>query len=177
MTLLNHTQKARPAIKAAALLSLAIWLLPAWAEPSLKLPAPPLTIETADGLEFDLAALRGKVVLVNFWATWCAPCIEELPALGKFYRDHKADGFEVIALSIDRPRDREKMRRLIKTLPFSAALLSDASSNGFGTPDAVPESWLIDRRGLVRDHFVSLDEELLDEAVLPVLREGRAKSQ
>jgi cytochrome c biogenesis protein CcmG, thiol:disulfide interchange protein DsbE len=159
---------------AAALLFVCAGLQPLMAEPSLNAPAPPLTIETAGNGEFDLGALRGKVVLVNFWATWCAPCIEELPAIEKFYRRHRAEGFDVIALSIDKPRDREKMRRLIAKLPFQAALLSDASRNGFGTPEAVPVSYVIDARGVVRDTFINLDDELLDEVVLPLLEQARA---
>ncbi len=175
MTSLIQKETARAVVRALSLLAIAMWLLPAWAEPALKQSAPALTIETAGGEEFDLAAMRGKVVLVNFWATWCAPCLEELPSLGKFYSDHHKEGFEVIALSVDRPRDRDKMNRLIAKLPFAAALLSDASRNGFGTPEAIPESWLIDARGIVRDHFVQVDERLLDEAVLPLLREAVAR--
>ena len=74
----------------------------------MKQPAPPLTIETLGSGEFDLGAMRGKVVLVDFWATWCAPCLAEFPTLAKFYRKHRAQGFEVIALSIDRPGTRPK---------------------------------------------------------------------
>jgi thiol-disulfide isomerase/thioredoxin len=167
--------KARAVQLAAALLSLAGGLAPSLAEPAMKKPAPALTIETAGGNEFDLAAMRGKVVLVNFWATWCAPCLAELPAIEKFYRHHRGEGFEVIALSIDRPRDAAKMQRLIAKLPFQAALLSDASRNGFGTPDAVPVSYVIDARGVVRDKFIGIDDELLDEAVLPLLGEVRTQ--
>ena len=98
------------------------------AEPAMKVPAPALIIETARGENFDLAAMRGKVILVNFWATWCAPCIAELPAIGKFYQAHRAQGFEVIALSIDEPRDRAKMQRLIAKLPFASALLGNGDA-------------------------------------------------
>ncbi len=139
----------------------------------MNAPAPPLTIETAGGGEFDLGAMRGKVVLVNFWATWCAPCIEELPAIANFYQKHHAEGFEVIALSIDQPRNRAKMQRLIAALPFHAALLSEASRDGFGAPDAVPLSYVIDARGVVRDKFVGVDDELLNEVLVPLLKEAR----
>jgi cytochrome c biogenesis protein CcmG/thiol:disulfide interchange protein DsbE len=136
--------------------------------------APSLTITTADGRGFDLDAMRGKVVLVNFWATWCAPCLAEMPAIGTFYRKHRAEGFEVIALSTDRPRDREKMLKLLAKLPFPGALLSDAIRNGFGTPDGVPVSFIVDRRGIVRDKFIAIDDELLDEVVVPLLGEASA---
>jgi thiol-disulfide isomerase/thioredoxin len=137
--------------------------------------APPLTIITAGGQKFDLGALRGKVVLVDFWATWCAPCLAELPVIEKFYRKHHADGFEVIALSADRPRDRQKMQKLIAKLPFDAALLQDADRNGFGVPDAVPVSYVIDAQGIVRDKFIAIDDELLDEVVLPLLKKAAVK--
>jgi cytochrome c biogenesis protein CcmG, thiol:disulfide interchange protein DsbE len=161
----------------SALAVLAAFLLAAGshlalAEPAIHEPAPELSVETADGRPFDLASMRGKVVLVNFWATWCAPCIEELPAIGKFWADHRAQGFEVIALSIDRPKDREKAKKLIAKLPFKSALLTDVTRNGFGTPEAVPVSFLIDARGVVRDKFVNIDKELLDETVLPLLKKA-----
>jgi len=158
---------------AAAILVFAAGLQPVRGEPALKDTAPPLTIATASGGEFDLGAMRGKVVLVDFWATWCAPCLAEFPVIEKFYQKHRAEGFEVIALSIDKPRDRAKMRRLIAKLPFQAALLSDASRNGFGTPEAVPVSYVIDAQGVVRDQFIAIDDELLDEVVLPLLDEAR----
>jgi cytochrome c biogenesis protein CcmG, thiol:disulfide interchange protein DsbE len=173
---MNYIIRKRGVWFVATLLFFATGLQSPMAEPLLNAPTPPLTTETAGGGEFDLGALHGKVVLVNFWATWCAPCIEELPVIEKFYRKHRAEGFDVIALSIDKSRDREKMRRLIAKLPFQAALLSDASRNGFGTPEAVPVSYIIDARGVVRDTFINLDDELLDEVVLPLLKEARASN-
>jgi cytochrome c biogenesis protein CcmG, thiol:disulfide interchange protein DsbE len=154
---------------AAALFCLLLRLPPLGAEPSLQAPAPQLTITTTDGQEFDLAAMRGKVVLVDFWATWCAPCLAEFPVVAAFYRKYHAKGFEVIALSIDKPRDREKMRKLLAKLPFAGAPLREARQNGFGTPEAVPISYVIDAHGIVRDRFIAIDKELLDEVVLPLL--------
>ncbi len=95
-------QSAWSALAAGALLLSSV-LFPVLAEPRLQERAPALTVTIADGRDFDLDAMRGKVVLVAFWATWCRPCLEEMPALEKYYREHKADGFEVIALSLDKP--------------------------------------------------------------------------
>jgi cytochrome c biogenesis protein CcmG/thiol:disulfide interchange protein DsbE len=149
--------------------------LPTLAEPSRKTPAPALTITSADGQQFDLAALRGKVVLVNFWATWCGPCLAEMPAIAEFHKKHHTEGFEVIALSIDKPQDRQKMLKLLAKLPYPGALASDATRNGFGIPEAVPVSYVVDAKGIIRDTFVEIDTELLDEVVLPLLKQTSVK--
>ena len=168
--------RAWPALAAAALLLLAAWPLPASAEPAMKQPAPPLTVETLGTGEFDLGAMRGKVVLVDFWATWCAPCLAEFPAVANFYRKHRAQGFEVIALSIDRPGNKTKMQRVSENLPFKAALLSEATRNGFGTPDAVPVSYVIDANGTVTDKFIAVDDELLNQVIVPLLKEAQPQA-
>ena len=168
---------ARFTFAVAALLAASVWLAPAAAEPGAQEPAPELTIQTLGGHTFDLGALHGKVVFVKFWATWCAPCREEFPVIAKFYGEHRAQGFEVIALSIDKPAARAKMQKIAAKLPFEAALLSEASRNGFGTPDAIPVSYVIDAKGVVRDKFVQTDKELLDEVVVPLLKEAQASQE
>lgn len=72
--------------------------------------------ERPGGGDLDLAALRGKPLLVNFWATWCPPCIEELPLIDAFYRQHAASGWQVVGLAIDRP---EAVRKFLATTPVS----------------------------------------------------------
>ena len=145
-----HTVQTEPArLLLAAALFLHSLAGAASAAPLLKERAPALKVETAQGEALDLAAMRGKVVLVVFWATWCAPCLEEFPAIAAFHQKHRAEGFEVVALSIDRPGKRERMMTLLSKLPFPGGLLSEATENGFGTPDAVPVSYLVDARGVI----------------------------
>ncbi len=160
-----------PALSAIALF-LASVLSPALAEPRLQERAPALTVPLADGRDFDLDAMRGKVVLIAFWATWCGPCLEEMPALEKYYGEHKVDGFEVIALSVDKPANRAKAFRVLAKLSFPGAILSDATSNGFGIPEAVPVSYLVDAQGIVRNQFVAVDVSLLNEVVTPLLKKS-----
>ena len=118
--------------------------------------------------------MRGKVVLVTFWATWCGPCLEEMPTLEKYYIEHKADGFEVIALSVDKASDRAKAFKVLSKLSFPGAMVSEASRNGFGTPEAVPVSYLVDAQGIVRDEFIAIVEGLLDEVITPLLKKSSA---
>jgi cytochrome c biogenesis protein CcmG/thiol:disulfide interchange protein DsbE len=157
---------------AAVLAALVAFLHPLASEPIKGYRAPPLKITKADGRDFDLSALRGHVVLVNFWATWCGPCLAEMPSIERFYRTHHGQGFEVIALSVDRPQDSEKMRRFLSKLPYPGALASDAARNGFGLPEAVPLSYVIDAKGNIRDTFIGIDDDLLDEVILPLLKEA-----
>ena len=73
-------------------------------------PAPALVVPELNGQSFDLSALRGKVVVINFWATWCPPCRQEMPALSAFYRQYHGQGLEMIGLSADRPHERSDGR-------------------------------------------------------------------
>jgi cytochrome c biogenesis protein CcmG, thiol:disulfide interchange protein DsbE len=136
-------------------------------------PAPLLAATQLDGRVFDLAALRGRIVVVNFWATWCPPCREEMPALDAFYRQHHDQGIEMIGISADRPRDRGAVVKMMHAFAYPAAMLGDAKVNGFGTPEALPVTYVIDRAGIVRAKFradqMVVTEQSLAAAVLPLL--------
>ena len=136
-------------------------------------PAPPLTAVELDGGGFDLGALRGKVVVVNFWATWCPPCREEMPALDAFYRQYHDQGLDMIGISADRPRDRGDVVKMMHAFAYPAAMLRDAKVNGFGAPEALPVTFVIDRAGIVRAKFradqMAVTEKSLAAAVLPLL--------
>ena len=61
-----------------------------------------MSFETPDGSQLSLSTFRGRPLLINFWATWCPPCVEELPLLDSFYRENKTNGWQVIGLAVDR---------------------------------------------------------------------------
>jgi len=139
------------------------------AAPAMDQPAPPLIATALDGETFDLAKLRGKVVLVNFWATWCAPCRKEMPVLDAFYKRYRGQGLEVIGISVDFPRDSAKMRKAGGTVAYPTALANEISVNGFGPPEGVPVTYVIDSEGVVRDKFIAVPSKLLHDVVLPLL--------
>lgn len=87
----------------------------------------PLTFDTPGGASLSMQSLRGKPLLVNFWATWCPPCIEELPLIDSFYRQNIAKGWQVVGLAIDQPSAvRAFLQRTPVSFPIGLAGLGGA---------------------------------------------------
>ena len=139
------------------------------AEPVIDEAAPALVLTTLDGATFDLGKLRGKVVMVNYWATWCAPCRKEMPQLDTFYRKYHSQGLEMVGISIDFDRDLAKARKAARSVSYPTALAKAISEDGFGTPKGVPITWIVDSDGRVRDRLIEVRDELLDGIVVPLL--------
>ena len=139
------------------------------AAPDIGMPAPPLVLTTLDGSTFDLAKLRGKVVMVNYWATWCAPCRKEMPKLDAFYKKYQSQGLEIVGISIDFERDLDKARKVARTVAYPMAVAKAITDDGFGIPKGVPITWIIDTDGRVRDRFIEVRDELLNDIVVPLL--------
>ena len=117
-------------------------------------PAMPFKLPARGGGDVDLTALRGKPVLVNFWATWCPPCREEMPSLTRLAQSFDPQTFEVVTVSVDEGWEPiDKFLSSQKT-PFRVALDEGAKiSRTYGTTK-FPESYLLDRDGKVRLKFV-----------------------
>jgi len=143
----------------------------------LDAPAPALVVPQLGGGRFDLARERGKVVIVNFWATWCAPCRAEMPLLDSFYQRYRARGLVLIGVSVDDAQDRAAVARVMQKFHYPAALAAHATVNGFGAPLAVPMTWIIDTRGTVRVRLLSgnaVTEQSLTQSVVPLLPRAQA---
>ncbi|HKZ05414.1 MAG TPA: TlpA disulfide reductase family protein [Methylomirabilota bacterium] len=111
--------------------------------------AKPFEVPTPDGGRLSLADFRGRVVLLNFWATWCGPCKEEMPAMERLYQKHRAAGLVVVALSNDSEGSTQRVARFIKESGFTFPVgldprLKVASLYGVRV---LPSSLVIDRKG------------------------------
>jgi peroxiredoxin len=137
--------------------ALFVWLRPA--PPGVLrvgAPSPELRLPDLDGKPVALAELRGRVVFVNFWGTWCAPCRDEAPALERMYRRLQGEGFEVLAVSIDAPDAADAVRAFRDEFSLSFPILLDADRAtyvAFGAT-GVPETFLVDREGRIWERFV-----------------------
>lgn len=140
--------------------------------PAVGRPAPALVLPQLDGRVFDLAAQRGKVVIVNFWASWCSPCRAEMPLLDSFYQRYRARGLVLLGVSVDDRHDRAEVARIMQKLSYPAGLAADARVNGFGPPLAVPMTWIIDADGTVRARLLAgnaITQQALQQTVVPLL--------
>lgn len=113
-----------------------------------------LQFTAVDGREVDLAKIKGKVVLVDFWATWCGPCVKELPRVKKAYDKFRGQGFEVIGISCD--TDKRKLEDYVKQHGFSWPQYFDGQRQDdnkftveFGI-DGIPHMFLVDKKGFLR---------------------------
>jgi peroxiredoxin len=113
-------------------------------------PAPDFTLKSLDGPNLRLKEQRGKVVLVNFWATWCAPCREEMPQLNKLFDKYRASGFTLLGVNVDEDGRNAAGIASQLGLKFPVLLDSDKAVSKAYALSAMPSTVLIDRDGRMR---------------------------
>jgi peroxiredoxin len=120
-------------------------------------PAPDFSIPVLDGGQMSLADQRGNVLLVNFWATWCAPCIQEIPDLIELHERYESAGFAVLGISTD-DDGAEVVRPFVRTHGIIYPILLDdgSAADAFGNVYGLPTTFLIDRNGRVLSRFMGL---------------------
>jgi len=122
-----------------------------WAWPATPVPAPQVSFVTLEGEKVELSALRGKVVLINFWATDCTVCLKEMPAMVETYRKFQPLGLDAVfvAMPYDRP-DHVLAYARSNALPFKVALdVQGELVRAFGGVKFTPTTFLVDRRGTI----------------------------
>lgn len=133
-------------------------------------PAPDFTLKSLEGEEVSLESLRGRTVLVDFWATWCAPCVFQIPLLNDFYAEHKDEGVEVLGVSIDADGE-EAIRPFMEETPIHYPVLlgDEGLARRFGAP-GFPALFVINPEGQIVYLHVGLAEEKELEEVLQKIR-------
>ena len=121
--------------------------------PRIGTAAPDFTVQDSQS-RVTLSQFHGQIVVLNFWATWCAPCVEEIPSLVEMQRRMKAKGVTVLAVSVD--VDENAYKQFVKDHNVNLMTVRDPSgkSNGLYGTFKFPETYVIDRNGLMRRKFI-----------------------
>ena len=118
-------------------------------------PAPDFTLPDFDGKMVSLAGYKGKVVFLNIWATWCPPCVEEMPAMEKLYQELKDEGLEILAVSIDESGAETVLPFMKKhKLSFPALIDTKGIVKSLYRTTGVPETFIIDKNGIIIENAI-----------------------
>ncbi|WP_447977781.1 TlpA disulfide reductase family protein [Candidatus Nitrospira bockiana] len=134
-----------------------VWMQSAKYEPlTVGKEAPDFSLPNLEGQTVQLSDFRGKVVFLNFWATWCKPCREEMPSMEVLYKNFEHDDFVVLAVSIDRVTTKKDIPPFVKSMNLTFPILVDS----WGQTDkryklmGVPETYIIDQQGILREKVI-----------------------
>jgi thiol-disulfide isomerase/thioredoxin len=139
-------------------------------DPLLHKPAPLFIRNDLDNHKVDLAVLRGRVVLLNFWATWCASCLIEMPRFVQWQTEHNAEGLQIIGISMD--DDPALVQTLLRKQKVNYPIVMGDEELGlqYGGVLGLPVTYLIDRQGIVRAHYkADADLKAMEADVLKLL--------
>lgn len=134
-------------------------------------PAPPFVVKSTEGQTVRLAQLRGRPVILDFWATWCIPCRASLPDLNEMQQRYAGRGLVVVGLSVD-DGDSQEVKRFAKRmgLRFPVALADERVMDQYGPIRSIPTTFFINRNGLVVRRVVGyVDSETLQQYVQEIL--------
>ncbi len=168
-------KKWTPSPLTLILLGLIAWL---WFRPPADVSdedraTPPWGVTLTDGRALTGDSLRGKVVLVNFWATWCPYCRKEKPVIDDFWKDYRDRGFEVVSISVDDPPEKIAAWMRDKGYAFMAAPTNASVAAAFGGVSSVPTSFILDADGHIRHRIGGqVHYPRLEKLVTPLLKDA-----
>jgi len=130
--------------------------------------APDFILQDLEGNQIALSDYRNKVVFLNFWATWCPPCREEIPDFIKAYKDHQAEGLEIIGVSVDRDgKDKVADFAEKNKIKYPIAMATRKIVNDYQPGNYIPTTIIIDRKGKIsHKHIGYMSKEVLEKYFL-----------
>ncbi|PCI44628.1 MAG: redoxin [Moraxellaceae bacterium] len=146
----RHTKNSSHAVKISTLMLIMVFFSGLSVAKEINQPAPNFTLKSLSGKNLKLSEFRGQVILLNFWASWCGPCRQEMPVLEEIHNRYKDLGFTVLGVNVD--EDSEKAKQLLKDIPVSFPVLLDIQNHTSELYhlEAMPTTILIDRDGTMR---------------------------
>lgn len=130
-------------------------------------PAPEYAAKTLEGKTIRLSDFEGeKAVMVNIWATWCAPCREEMPKLQKLYEKYKDDGLVILGVNVDRSGLKKRVRQFVENMGVTFPILYDPESRVVRTfqTTGIPQTFLISKNGILVHHWRGQFNPLSDKS-------------
>jgi cytochrome c biogenesis protein CcmG, thiol:disulfide interchange protein DsbE len=150
-----------------------VWLQSSKYEPlTVGMTAPDFSLPDIEGKTVRLSDYRGKVVFVNFWATWCKPCKEEMPSMEILWENFKSEDFVMVAISMDRVTTKKDIPPFIENMKLTFPILTDS----WGQTDkryklmGVPETYIIDQNGVLREKVIGPRDWTLKDSVATVVQ-------
>jgi thiol-disulfide isomerase/thioredoxin len=134
--------------------------------------APAFALKDLRGRSVRSDDLKGKVLVINFWATWCVPCLAEMPYLVKLQKEYGPRGLQIVGITFP-PTDRAKARRMVKRLKVNYTILfgSDKTASDYDAGEVLPTTVIVDREGRIRARILGiLEPEEFDEKVKPLMK-------
>lgn len=126
--------------------------------PARELMSEDFSLESLEGTRVSLSSFKGKVVLLSFWATWCGPCKQEMPAMQTLYQKLRGKGFEVVA--VDMMEDKATVAKFVKTSGYTFPVLIDSTGEVGGGPygaRAIPTNYIVDKGGRIVGRKIGID--------------------
>ena len=164
------------AVVGLAILALAfgiVWMQSSKFEPLVVgMTAPDFSLPDLEGKTRQLSDYRGKVVFLNFWATWCKPCKEEMPSMQLMWENFKSEDFVILAVSMDRVTTKKDIPPFVENMKLTFPILTDS----WGQTDkryklmGVPETYIIDQDGILREKIIGPRDWTVKESMAAIVQ-------